>query len=175
MPIHLRPRFLPIAAATIAMTASAVSFGAGTANAAGHEDYKLTILHINDLHSRIEPITKYDGTCGAEDDAAGKCFGGVARIKSYLNERQRALRTLGQNVITLDAGDQFQGSLFYSTYKGKAAAEFMNEMGFDVMAVGNHEFDDGPQALADFIDLVEFPVISGNTSTYSSPLLKKPH
>lgn len=173
MPTFPIPRFLPLAAATLAMTASAMTLGATEAAAAGHDDYKLTILHINDLHSRIEPITKYDGTCGAEDDAEGKCFGGVARIKTYLDQRQRALRTLGANVITLDAGDQFQGSLFYSTYKGKAAAEFMNEMGFDVMAVGNHEFDDGPQALADFIDLVDFPVISGNTSTYSEPLLKK--
>lgn len=155
-------RFLSLGVAALAMTATAAV-----------ADYKLTILHINDLHSRIEPITKYDGTCGAEDDAAGECFGGVARIKTYLDQRQRALRTDGENVITLDAGDQFQGSLFYSTYKGKAAAEFMNQMGFDAMAVGNHEFDDGPQALADFIDLVEFPVISGNTSTYSEPLLKK--
>lgn len=155
------PRLLSLGFAAMAMTATAAA-----------ADYKLTILHINDLHSRIEPITKYDGTCGAEDDAAGKCFGGVARVKTYLDERQRTLRTRGANVITLDAGDQFQGSLFYSTYKGKAAAEFMNQMGFDVMAVGNHEFDDGPQALADFIDLVNFPVISGNTSTYSSDLLK---
>src|SRR5690606_36180440 len=66
--------------------------------------------------------------------------------------------------ITLDAGDQFQGSLFYTTYRGKVEGEFMNRIGFDAMAVGNHEFDNGPDVLADFIDLVEFPVISGNIS-----------
>ncbi|MGB0506433.1 MAG: 5'-nucleotidase C-terminal domain-containing protein [Pikeienuella sp.] len=150
------------------LTAAALIAAASPAAA----DYRLHVLHINDLHSRIEPITKYNGTCGAEDDAAGKCFGGVARVKTYLDGRQRDLRTTGANVITLDAGDQFQGSLFYSTYKGTAAAEFANQMGFDAMAVGNHEFDDGPEKLRSFIDAVDFPVISGNTSTYSEPLLK---
>ncbi len=133
-------------------------------------DYRLNILHINDLHSRIEPISKFDGTCSAEDDAAGECFGGIARVKTYLDERRAALADA--NVLTLDAGDQFQGSLYYSTYKGAAAVEFMNQMGFDAMAVGNHEFDDGPQVLADFIAKATFPVISGNTSTYYEPLLK---
>ena len=153
-------------------TPSLVALAAGallTATGASAE-YTLNILHINDLHSRIEPINKYDGTCGAEDDAEGKCFGGVARVKSYLNERRGALT--GQNVLTLDAGDQFQGSLFYSTYKGAAAVEFMNKIGFDAMAVGNHEFDDGPQVLADFMDKAFFPVISGNTSAYFEPALK---
>jgi len=150
----------------LAATAVAALLAATTAQA----EYTLNILHINDLHSRIEPINKYDGTCGAEDDAAGKCFGGVARVKSYLNERRGALT--GQNVLTLDAGDQFQGSLFYSTYKGKAAVEFMNKIGFDAMAVGNHEFDDGPEVLAEFMDAAFFPVISGNTSAYFEPALK---
>ena len=150
----------------LAATAVAALLAATTAQA----DYTLNILHINDLHSRIEPINKYDGTCGAEDDAEGKCFGGVARVKTYLNERRAALT--GQNVLTLDAGDQFQGSLFYSTYKGKAAVEFMNKIGFDAMAVGNHEFDDGPEVLAEFMDAAFFPVISGNTSAYFEPALK---
>lgn len=150
----------------LAAAAAAALLAATTAQA----EYTLNILHINDLHSRIEPINKYDGTCDAEDDAEGKCFGGVARVKSYLNERRGALT--GQNVLTLDAGDQFQGSLFYSTYKGKATVEFMNMIGFDAMAVGNHEFDDGPEVLAEFMDAAFFPVISGNTSAYFEPSLK---
>ncbi len=132
-------------------------------------DYSLTILHINDLHSRIESINKYDSTCDAESEAEGKCFGGIARIKSKIDQRRAELD--GQNVILLDAGDQFQGSLFYTNYKGAAAAEFMNAIGFDVMAVGNHEFDDGPEGLAGFLDKVEFPVISGNLNLEKEPLL----
>ncbi len=133
-------------------------------------EYRLNILHINDLHSRIESVNKYDSTCGAEDEAEGKCFGGVARLKTLLDAKRAELA--GQNVIVLDAGDQFQGSLMYTTYKGAAEAEFMEALGFDAMAVGNHEFDDGPQGLADFVDKVSFPVISGNLDLSASTLLK---
>lgn len=105
-------------------------------------EYKLTILHTNDIHSRIESINKYDSTCDAEGEAEGKCFGGVARIKTMVDARRDALAD--QNVLLVDAGDPFQGSLFYTTYKGAAEAEFMEGIGYDVMAVGNHEFDDGP-------------------------------
>ncbi|NOD62782.1 MULTISPECIES: bifunctional UDP-sugar hydrolase/5'-nucleotidase [unclassified Ruegeria] len=129
-------------------------------------EYKLTILHTNDIHSRIESINKYDSTCDAEDEAEGKCFGGVARLKTIVDSRRDALAD--QNVLLLDAGDPFQGSLFYTTYKGAAEAEFMEAIGYDVMAVGNHEFDDGPEGLASFIETVSFPVISGNLDLSSS-------
>ncbi|WP_171240040.1 bifunctional UDP-sugar hydrolase/5'-nucleotidase [Ruegeria sp. HKCCA5491] len=133
-------------------------------------EYKLTILHTNDIHSRIESINKYDSTCDAEDEAEGKCFGGVARLKTIVDARRDALS--GENYLLLDAGDPFQGSLFYTTYKGAAEAEFMEAIGYDVMAVGNHEFDDGPEGLAAFIDVVSFPVISGNLDLSSSSELK---
>ncbi|WP_122519545.1 bifunctional metallophosphatase/5'-nucleotidase [Pannonibacter phragmitetus] len=147
-------------------------FAAMAMGGAALADYSVTILHTNDLHSRIEQINKFDSTCSADEDAKGECFGGVARIKTKVDERRKALTDAGKNVILLDAGDQFQGSLFYTTYKGKAAAEFMNMIGYDVMAVGNHEFDDGPQGLADFLADVTFPVISGNTDVSNEPLLK---
>ena len=133
-------------------------------------DYKLTILHTNDIHSRIESINKYDSTCNAESEAEGKCFGGVARIKSAVDAKRAELA--GQNVLVLDAGDPFQGSLFYTTYKGAAEAEFMEAIGYDAMAVGNHEFDDGPEGLAKFIDAVSFPVISGNLDLSSEASIK---
>ncbi|MFD0981166.1 bifunctional metallophosphatase/5'-nucleotidase [Tropicimonas aquimaris] len=133
-------------------------------------DYTLHILHINDLHSRLEPINKYDSTCSAEDEAEGACFGGVARLKTLIDSKRAELD--GQNVVTLDAGDQFQGSLMYTTYKGAAEAEFMEAIGFDAMAVGNHEFDDGPAALSAFADKVSFPIISGNLDLTKEDLLK---
>ncbi|WP_424831061.1 bifunctional metallophosphatase/5'-nucleotidase [Ruegeria sp.] len=133
-------------------------------------EYKLTILHTNDIHSRIESINKYDSTCDAEGEAEGKCFGGVARLKTLVDSKRGELAD--QNVLLLDAGDPFQGSLFYTTYKGAAEAEFMEAIGYDVMAVGNHEFDDGPEGLAAFIDTVSFPVISGNLDLSSSAELK---
>jgi 5'-nucleotidase len=151
----------------MSVAASALVFSAGLAQA----DYTLHILHINDLHSRIESINRFDSTCNAEDEAEGKCFGGVARVATKINELRSALQAAGENVIVLDAGDQFQGSLMYTTYKGAVEAEMMEKIGFDVMAVGNHEFDDGPEKLAEFIDLVSFPVISGNIDVSGSNLL----
>ncbi|MEO1790313.1 MAG: metallophosphoesterase, partial [Pseudomonadota bacterium] len=150
------------------MTSAAVlAISAGAASA----EYTLHVLHINDLHSRIEPINRFDSTCAAEDNEAGECFGGVARVATKINELRDALAAAGENVIVLDAGDQFQGSMMYTTYKGAVEAEFMNVIGFDAMAVGNHEFDDGPEKLAEFVNAVEFPVISGNLDLSQSNLL----
>ena len=47
-------------------------------------DYTLTILHTNDIHSRIESINKYDSTCDEKSESKGKCFGGMARIKTFI-------------------------------------------------------------------------------------------
>jgi 5'-nucleotidase/UDP-sugar diphosphatase len=143
----------------------------GLSAGAAHAEFTLDILHINDLHSRIQEIGSSDATCSAEDAAAGECFGGVARVKTKIDERREALTGENANVLVLDAGDQFQGSLFYTTYKGEAEAEFMNLIGFDAMAIGNHEFDDGPEGLADFIEQVEVPIVSGNTVAAEGSLL----
>ncbi|MEK1886302.1 MAG: 5'-nucleotidase C-terminal domain-containing protein [Phyllobacterium sp.] len=145
--------------ARVLIATSALGLSAGAAMA----DYTLNILHINDLHSRIEPINKYDSTCSAEEEGKNECFGGIARVKAKIDERRADLSKDGGNVIVLDAGDEFQGSLFYTTYKGDDTAEFMNQMGFDAMALGNHEFDDTPVTLGKFLDKVKFPVISSNT------------
>jgi 5'-nucleotidase len=158
--------------AAMLAAAGGMVLSASLAVAPAQADYALTILHINDLHSRLEPINKYDSTCSAKDDTEGKCFGGIARVKSKIDERRAALSAAGRNVLTLDAGDQFQGSLFYTTYKGAAAAEFMNMIGFDAMAVGNHEFDDGPAGLAGFLDKVDAKVLSGNIEVENEPTLK---
>jgi len=130
-------------------------------------EYNLTILHTNDFHDRFEPISKYDGPCSAEDNTAGECFGGSGRLMTAITEaRERA-----GNSILVDGGDQFQGTLFYTQYKGALAAEMMNQMGYDAMTVGNHEFDDGPEVLRGFIDALEFPVLMSNADVTAEPLL----
>ncbi len=135
---------------------SAIAMSANAALA----DYTLNILHLNDWHSRIEPINGFGSTCGEKDASEGKCFGGAARLKTAVDQRRKALE--GENVLFMNAGDNFQGSLFYTTYKGDAEAEFLSLMGTDVMAVGNHEFDDGEEGLAAFLDKVSFPVLGAN-------------
>jgi len=130
-------------------------------------DYTLTVLHTNDFHARFEPITKYDSGCAPEDNADGKCFGGSARLVTAI----AAARTRSNNSILVDGGDQFQGTLFYTYYKGKLTAEMMNEMGYDAMTVGNHEFDDGPEVLRGFMDAVNFPVLMSNADVSGEDLL----
>jgi 5'-nucleotidase/UDP-sugar diphosphatase len=144
---------------------SVAALGLTTGMAAA--EYKLTILHTNDFHARFEPISKYDGPCSAEDNGAGECFGGSGRLVTAVAEA----RTRTNNSILVDGGDQFQGTLFYTYYKGALAAEMMNKMGYDAMTVGNHEFDDGPEVLKGFMDAVNFPVLMSNADVSREPLL----
>ena len=134
--------------------------------------YRLHILHVNDIHSRLEPVSRFNSTCKPEQESEGKCFGGIARVAFKINELRDDLLSKGENVVVLDAGDQFQGSLIFTFYRGEAAAEFMEAIGFDAMVVGNHEFDHGPKVLADFIDNVTFPVVGGNLDLQKSDDLK---
>ena len=150
--------------ARILGTTCALALVAGTAQA----EFNLTILHTNDFHDRFEPISAFDSTCAAEDNEAGECFGGIARMVTAIAE---ARESAGDNVILLDAGDQFQGSLFFTQYGGEVAAEFMTQLGYDAMAVGNHEFDNGPEGLSAFLDLVEFPVLSANIDVSQNNML----
>ena len=145
------------------MAISALAVSAGTASA----DYSLTVLHTNDFHARFEPISKYDSGCSAEDNTAGDCFGGSARLVTAVADA----KARSNNAILVDGGDQFQGSLFYTYYKGKASAEMMNKMGYDAMTVGNHEFDDGPEVLRGFMDTVDFPILMSNADVSGEPLL----
>jgi 5'-nucleotidase len=144
------------------LAASIIVLSSGSAFA----DYELNILHINDLHSRIESINKFDSTCSAEEESKNECFGGVARLKTAIDAERQKLA--GKNVLLLNAGDNFQGSLFYTTYKGAAEAEFLNLMKFDAMTVGNHEFDDSEDGLATFLDKVQFPVVTANVAASAS-------
>ena len=149
--------------ARILTSTCALALSAGAATA----EYSLTILHTNDFHDRFEPISKYDSGCSAEDNDAGECFGGVARMVTAVTEA----RARSNNVILVDGGDQFQGTLFYTYYKGAMTAEFMNQLGYDAMTVGNHEFDDGPEVLRGLIDAVDFPVLMSNADISGEELL----
>lgn len=142
---------------SVLLAAAALALTSGGARA-----FTLHVLHFNDFHSRIESINAFDSTCSAEDEAAGECFGGAARLLTAIDGLRAELDAAGENALVVQAGDVFQGSLFFTTYSGQAEAEMMNRLGLDAMALGNHEFDLGPEPLARFIEAAEFPVLSGN-------------
>jgi len=157
-----RLAFIP-AVATPYLLAAFAAVGIGTASA----DSTVTILHTNDFHSRVEPISKFDSPCSVADNLEGKCFGGYARLVTAVAEA----RERNPDALLFDGGDQFQGSLFYTYYKGEVAAEIMNTMQYDGMTVGNHEFDDGPEVLREFIENVDFPVVMSNADVSQEPAL----
>ncbi len=123
--------------------------------------YKLRILHTNDHHSWIEPtVVKIHEEL---DAVTTREFGGVARCKTLLDQI-RATAAADENVLLLDAGDIFPGTLYFTQYNGQADLYFYNRMGYDAVTVGNHEFDKGQKPLRDFILGANFPVLSANIS-----------
>ena len=130
-------------------------------------DFTVTLLHTNDVHARIMQFDKYGGSCSDDAAAEGTCFGGVARRATKIAE----IRAEGGNILLVDAGDQFMGTLFFTQYKGEEAQRFMNKMAYDAMAVGNHEFDDGPGTSGSFIRGANFPVLSANINADNEPQL----
>ncbi|XP_072122018.1 5'-nucleotidase [Mobula birostris] len=115
--------------------------------------FQLTILHTNDVHARVEETSEDSSKC------VTNCFAGVARRWTKIQE----LRRKEPNVLLLDAGDQYQGTIWFNYYKGAEAAHFMKKLTYDVMALGNHEFDHGPKGLLEpFLKNVSFPVLSAN-------------
>ena len=132
------------------------------------DEVTLTILHTNDIHAHLASFDALGAFCSKENDAAGKCQGGAARLATAV-ARERAK---GGNFLLLDAGDQFQGTLYFTKYKGQACAFFMDRLGYDAMAVGNHEFDDGPATLANFIRALKFPILAANMDASHSQQLR---
>lgn len=137
--------------------------------ARGETTHRLTILHMNDFHSRHDPVDARAMSCAA----GGKpgCFGGSARLASATRAQRLAAERDGRTVLLLDGGDQFQGSLFFTKYAGMAELAVQHAIGTDAMAVGNHEFDRGPATLAAYAAAARFPLISSNIDASNEPAL----
>lgn len=101
-------------------------------------NFDLRVLHTNDTHGHLESIAKR-----------------TTAIKQERND----------HTLLLDAGDVFSGTLYSTTFKGMADVSFMNDLGYDAMTFGNHEFDlnkDHPEVLKSFVEAAEFPFASSN-------------
>lgn len=92
-----------------------------------NENFKLIVLHNNDLHARFEQTGLMSEKCDKVDAEENKCFGGCARIAHKVREfRRRADAGETPKVLFLNAGDTYTGTPFFSLFKDEIAAEFLN-------------------------------------------------
>jgi 5'-nucleotidase len=118
----------------------------------GKGETLITILHTNDVHSQIDPLP-------ANDRNAGK--GGVARRATLV----KRLRAENPNTLLIDAGDAFQGTTYFNLYKGVVEYKAMTAIGYDIGTLGNHDFDNGVEALAEAMKYAKFEFVSANYDT----------
>jgi 5'-nucleotidase / UDP-sugar diphosphatase len=126
---------------------------------------KITIVHVNDTHSHLDAF-------GQKDNKLNGTIGGIAKAAYVIG----SIRATESNVVLLHAGDAFVGDLFFNKYFGAAELQLMSQLGFDAMAVGNHEFDLGPDVLTMALGNASptFPLLSANVdmSSYPNPALQ---
>ena len=159
-----RRRFITTAAATsAAFVAAPPLHGArldalsSSLNPLSADETRITILHTNDTHSQIDPLP-------TNDRYAGK--GGVARRATLISR----VRTENPNTLLVDAGDAFQGTPYFNLYKGEAEFKAMSLLGYDVMTLGNHDFDNGVESLAQMMKFANFQFVSANYDVRGTPL-----
>ena len=116
----------------------------------------LVILHTNDTHSNIEPATS----------GRNAGMGGFQRIANYFEK----VKQEQPNVLILDAGDYNQGTPYFTLFKGETEIMLFNAMGYDAVCLGNHEFDNGQQQLADRLKKANYPTLCANFDFSKSPL-----
>lgn len=117
------------------------------------DTFRLTLMHTNDTHAAHQPGSNGNG--------------GVALQAAVVQQ----IRGSVDNSLLLDAGDRFTGTLFHTQWLGQDQVQIMNLMGYDAMTLGNHEFDNGDDVLASFLEGVEFPVVAANLDASQSATL----
>ncbi len=122
----------------------------GTGWAATSESSVLTILHTNDMHSRVDPFPM--------DGGPYQGLGGMARRAEVI----RQIRSQADQVLLLDAGDVFQGTPYFNLFGGEIELKLMSQMGYDAVTLGNHEFDNGIAGLEAQLPHANFPFIISN-------------
>ena len=119
---------------------------------------KLTILHTNDVHSRLEPFPM--------DGSKNQGLGGVAARMGLIKK----IRNEEAQVLLLDAGDIFQGTPFFNLYKGEPEMKAMAAMQYDAATMGNHDFDGGMENFVTQLQHVQFPILMCNYDFTGTPM-----
>ncbi len=123
---------------------------------------RLTVLHTNDMHSRIDPFPQ-DGL-----PTAGK--GGMARRAALVRQVRAEAAANGSHVLLLDCGDIWQGTPYFNFYGGELEYQLMTQMGYDAATLGNHDFDNGLEGLLKQLPHAGFPFLSANYDFSRTPL-----
>ncbi|MDL1913966.1 MAG: bifunctional metallophosphatase/5'-nucleotidase [Bergeyella sp.] len=114
------------------------------------KEKKLTLLHTNDQHSRIEPFEK--------SYIRNPNQGGFARRAKLISE----IRKTEPNVLLLDSGDIFQGTPYFNLFGGALELKLMSLMHYDASTLGNHEYDNGLEGFLKVLPEAKFPFITSN-------------
>jgi len=145
-----RSSFVPLTVLLLLLLVPAFS-----ANAA--EQLKLTIIHLNDAHAHYIPY---------KEKGFEQLIGGFGKAAAVMTDLEAGGRGDGREVLKLYAGDLLTGTPFSTAFRGKMGVTLLNEMKFDAMTVGNHEFDYGRgNLLAGLKPLMAFPILSANIRT----------
>ena len=133
------------------MLAAVSTLGATPLAALANDDHvSVTILHTNDVHSRIDPFPM--------DGSRNQGLGGVARRATLVEQIRKEQR----NVVLLDAGDTVQGTPYFNLFGGKVELELMSKLGYEASTFGNHEFDNGLEGLEKMLPYAKFPFLTAN-------------
>jgi 5'-nucleotidase len=116
----------------------------------GPDFARVSILHTNDVHSRIEPFPM--------DGSRNQGLGGAARRAWMISE----LRQKHEHVLLLDSGDMLQGTPYFNVFGGELEFKLMSKMGYDAATMGNHDFDGGLEPLAQHLKYANFPLLVAN-------------
>lgn len=137
------------------------------------EPMSLKIALVGDTHAHFEEqavqigLPDVNGTLTPTYVYAG----GYPKLKTKIDQLRSKAIDEKKGFLLLHSGDAFSGTLYFTVFKGQLDADFMNYFQFDAMAIGNHEFDLGNQALADFAKSLNFPLISANVQVkHKDPL-----
>ncbi len=122
---------------------------------------RITILHTNDVHSRIEPFPM--------DGSRNQGLGGVSQRATVINN----IRKQESHVLLLDAGDIFQGTPYFNLYKGEPEIKAMSMLGYDASTMGNHDFDAGLQNFAYQLQHATFAIVNCNYNFAGSSMENK--
>ncbi len=120
----------------------------------------LNILHTNDIHGGIAPR---EASFMNPDFPPG--IGGGAWIATYVNQVREECEENGEYCLLIDAGDFWQGTPVGNYNSGEFVVEWMNSMGYDMMTLGNHDFDHGAENAIEKAEMVNFPVLCTNFVT----------